>query len=727
MKLNLRRKITGLALISSLLPAVLLIGLMLYQEPQLKSEINQEMTRLLQQTFEAVAENVNASFRTADDLVKGYVDSALNVAVDQVEREGGITIGSKEVEWEVTNQYTRQKKKIRLPEILVGSTVVEKKFLFSERQNVVDAAKDLVGGTVTIFQRINSEGDMLRVATNVESLDGKRAIGTYIPATRPDGSKSEVIQALLHKQPYKGSAYVVNDWYFTSYKPILDDQEEVIGALYVGLKQRNIASLTRAIEDIRVGTDGYVWVLRGSGANIAQDLVLKSAHVSREKVMNSRSRLIYERIRQEAKMRSNHRRSVVAISWQDPGEEEVSTKMIETIYFPDWDWVIGVTAYQRDFQTPYSKVSQAFVSLRNYALLFAFLALASSTGLAIYFGNRIAKPITEATKTAKQIAEGNLQGASIRMQKVAKEPLLFSSYDETADLFEAMMQMSQYLNRLVGQVKRSSRQLIQTSIEIGTIVKGQKERAKTCKNSTNQIAIAVGEISSTAEQLYLTVSKVADAAGQTGDMADAGLNELTTMKQTMDRLLQATKGFSAKFATINDKAGSINGVISTISEIANQTNLLSLNAAIEAENAGDSGVGFAVVAREIRRLADQTATATLDIERMVKQMQTAVGQGVDEMKSFSQQVRLGVKEVDRTSDHLEQIITNVQELSPQLDEIKQGMQQQSQGAAKIHDAMSGLREMVDHSSEVGEDLAQATIGLKEASENLGEEVSRFTE
>src|SRR6201747_2968174 len=127
------------------------------------------------------------------------------------------------------------------------------------------------------------------------------------------------------------------------------------------------------------------------------------------------------------------------------------------------------------------------------------------------------------------------------------------------------------------------------------------------------------------------------------------------MEGTMRRVSEAAGSVSAKLAVLSEKAGNISLVVTTITKVADQTNLLSLNAAIEAEKAGEYGRGFAVVATEIRRLADQTAVATLDIEQMVKEMQSAVAAGVMGMDKFGEQVRRGIGDVHQVGGHLTQI------------------------------------------------------------------------
>jgi methyl-accepting chemotaxis protein WspA len=177
--------------------------------------------------------------------------------------------------------------------------------------------------------------------------------------------------------------------------------------------------------------------------------------------------------------------------------------------------------------------------------------------------------------------------------------------------------------------------------------------------------------------------------------------------------------------TINEKAENITNVVITITKVADQTNLLSLNAAIEAEKAGEYGRGFTVVAREIRRLADQTAVATLDIEQMVKEMQTAVAAGVMEMDKFIAEVRHSAEDVEKISTQLARIIERVQALSPQFEDVNEAMGQQSEHAREINSAMIHLSEEMHQTSESLKESFLAIGQLNDAARGLQEEVSRF--
>ena len=185
----------------------------------------------------------------------------------------------------------------------------------------------------------------------------------------------------------------------------------------------------------------------------------------------------------------------------------------------------------------------------------------------------------------------------------------------------------------------------------------------------------------------------------------------------MQQLDEAMNAFTRKLATISQRASGITAVVTTIAKVADQTNLLSVNATIEAEKAGESGRGFRIVAQEIRRLADQTALATKDIERMVRDMQTAVSSGTMEMDRFRNEVSARIGEVAEVSASLGRIIEPVQAVTQSLDQVHGGVEAQSQGARQIRDAMEMLRANAGDSAA---SLAMLTGAVDEFRRGIGE-------
>jgi len=218
---------------------------------------------------------------------------------------------------------------------------------------------------------------------------------------------------------------------------------------------------------------------------------------------------------------------------------------------------------------------------------------------------------------------------------------------------------------------------------------------------------------------------VSHVAEESASLAGSGQGGLSRMEETMRQVMDAAGSINAKLAVLNEKAGTINQVVTTITKVADQTNLLSLNAAIEAEKAGEYGRGFAVVATEIRRLADQTAVATYDIEQMIKEIQSAVAAGVMGMDKFSEEVRRGMHEVQEVGGQLTQIIHQVQALAPRVESVNEGMQAQATGAEQISQA---LMQLTEAAQQTVESLSQSSLAigeLNQVSSGLRNGVARF--
>jgi methyl-accepting chemotaxis protein WspA len=377
-------------------------------------------------------------------------------------------------------------------------------------------------------------------------------------------------------------------------------------------------------------------------------------------------------------------------------------------YVPSFRW--GLVVKQ--------DAAEAFGLVRFQRLAVVGLSLATILGVtaaALAVARSISTPIRTAVAVANQVAGGDLRA-----------DVGDTADDETGALLGAIQTMTNDLRGLIGRIQHSSVALISTATAIQATASEQQQVITDYGASTSQAVAAVKEISVTSQELLRTMTEVNDMASHTGKMATAGRVGLGGMDGTMRQLAESTTSFGSKLAVISERAANINLAVTTITKVADQTNLLSINAAIEAEKAGEYGLGFLVVAREIRRLADQTAVASLDIERMVKEMQYSVSAGVMEMDKFAEQVRTGVREIGDVSAKLGEIIEAVQGISGRFGQVTEGMRAQSQGAEQIREAMIRLAEGATRTASSLNDFNGATVHLREAVGDLKEEVSRFT-
>jgi len=337
-----------------------------------------------------------------------------------------------------------------------------------------------------------------------------------------------------------------------------------------------------------------------------------------------------------------------------------------------------------------------------------------SAVLAFWITRSITVPLQRAVQTAQQVAGGDLT-ADIDVR----------TRDETGQLLAALKNMLQSLAKIVGSVQSSGIQVNSSVTAIAATGKEQQATASEIAATTTEIGATSKEISATSRELVKTMNEVSAVADQSATLANSGQAGLSRMEETMRQVMEAAGSINAKLAVLNEKASNINQVVTTITKVADQTNLLSLNAAIEAEKAGEYGRGFAVVASEIRRLADQTAVATYDIEQTVKEIQSAVSAGVMGMDKFSEEVRRGMQEVQHVGGELSQIIQQVQALAPRVESVNEGMQAQATGAEQISQALTQLSEAAQQTVESLRHSTVAVDGLMAVSNGLHASVSRF--
>jgi len=297
--------------------------------------------------------------------------------------------------------------------------------------------------------------------------------------------------------------------------------------------------------------------------------------------------------------------------------------------------------------------------------------------------------------------------------------------DEFTTLADGFNAMIDDLTSLIGQVQKSGIQVNTSITEVAATSKQQQATANEIATTTTEIGATAKEISATSNELVRTMNEVSTVAEQTAGLANGGQAGLLRMEATMRHVMDAAAAINAKLAILSEKAGNINQVVTTITKVADQTNLLSLNAAIEAEKAGQYGRGFAVVATEIRRLADQTAVSTYDIEQMVKDIQSAVAAGVMGMDKFSEEVRRGMTEVQQVGGQLSDIIEQVQGLVPRFEIANEGMQAQATGAGQISDALSQLSEAAQQTVESLQQSSIAIDELNQVSSGLRNSITRF--
>src|SRR5919202_3008035 len=345
------------------------------------------------------------------------------------------------------------------------------------------------------------------------------------------------------------------------------------------------------------------------------------------------------------------------------------------------DWLIAVVVPESDFMEQINANNRTTILLCIVALIVAIVI-----GILTTFWVR--EPLNQLNGDVKQIALGQWD-KTVELERTDVVGQLAKSFNEMASqLKNSFAQLNEVIvqaNQVGHKVTSSTRQIAAAGKQLESTVTQQSV-------STNKVKATATSIAATSGELAQTMEEITQKAQATAAQASHSQASLEEMASAMHQLATATTKISSRLGMMNEKATNINTVVTSITQVADQTNLLSLNAAIEAEKAGEFGVGFAVVAREVRWLADKAALAASEIQDMVKQIQASVATGVMEMDKFSFEVSNYVEQVSFVSEQITAVIDQVQSLTPQFEKVSQSMEGQFEGATQISSAISQLSE-----------------------------------
>lgn len=732
MKLTFRNKLTLLTLLASLLPVVLIFIFTVRLQLKITERTKTELDSMSIANISQISRDAYGIVETADELFRQKNRIALNVLRHKIQNENGFKFTDRLVDWNAINQFTGEIIALKMPEVTIGNKWLGQIYDFDEEVHVVDEVTRQVFGTVTLFQRINERGDMLRVATSVRNKENKRAISTFIPAINPDGQRNPVIDAVMRGETYNGVAFVVTDWYVTSYEPYYINGR-IEGMIYVGERIASIESIRKSLTQIQVGKTGYVFVLGAVNPHYGKYLISRNGERDGESVIDitdEKGNPFIKKMIDDATKLNSDEFFITQYDWKDIGDEEPRKKIAAISYFKPWGWVIGAGAFEDDYLDSRIRIEETISELRQIYIILIGVLIVLILVLSTIFTKRMTMPLVYLNNLASKIAAGDLFSAKNDLDKAKTKVNLATNHtenikDEILLLYKSFESMLENLDSLIGQVQRSGIQVTTSATQIAASARELEATVAEQAASTKEVSATSKEITQTSIGLANKIIKVSTNANVTAGLAEHGKSSLSTMEQAMHDLANATNSITSKLSIINDKANRISTVVTTINKISEQTNLLSLNASIEAEKAGEYGKGFSVVAREISRLADQTAVATKDIEFMVNEMQSSVSSGVMEMDKFGQEVKRGTSQIEDIGQQMNSIIYKVKELIPEFESVSIGTQNQSKSAEQISDAMSQLSLTATQTKEALTEFKKVTENLNDAVKGLQSEVSKF--
>lgn len=363
-----------------------------------------------------------------------------------------------------------------------------------------------------------------------------------------------------------------------------------------------------------------------------------------------------------------------------------------------------------------SKYLKSFTSNTvTIALWGTALVVLLTIGLAIFLSARIERVVSDVLNTADKIAKGDLSGSDMAVK----------AKDEISLLAGSLNFMKSALNKTIGRIASSSERMASSSEQLSRTVRNIRERMHEQASKAEQAATSTTEMSMTVVDIANNSLKMASSATDTLDVARAGAD---VVKRTVGEVkdISVTVSESAQFMTsLGNRSKQIGEIISVINDIADQTNLLALNAAIEAARAGEQGRGFAVVADEVRKLAERTSRATTEISAMIQAIQDETGRAVSSMNESIKRVELGVSLSNQAGDALGKILERISDLQTMVQHIASATEEMSTTAEMISSDIESIATAAKQTSAGSNEITQAADDMAKLSNELNDIARQF--
>ena len=460
-----------------------------------------------------------------------------------------------------------------------------------------------------------------------------------------------------------------------------------------------------ALRHVRYEGDNYFWITDTRSQMLMHPFKPKLENTSVAGFEDPNGVRLFAEI---TKIAQSDGEGFVAYHWPRPGQKDPSAKLSYVKAYQPWGWIVGTGVYTDDIESSFWEL---FTQL---SLAFVGIATAMVVG-GILIGRSIASPLNRMAELMRHVQESGDISQRINIDQQG----------EIGEIGKAFDGMLGSVGDFVNNIHQSSNQLASSAQQLATVAEQTNTSISQQRMQTTQVATAMTEMSATVAEIAGSTNETALATQGADHASDEGQGVVKSSLQAIDSLAGDIRNTNAVVQRLSDNTESVGTVLDVIGGIAEQTNLLALNAAIEAARAGEQGRGFAVVADEVRTLAQRTQDSTQEIQSIISSVQAAAREVVAAMSSGMQQAETSVQHAEQANSKLLEINEAVNHIKDMTTQIATAAEEQSVVAEDVSRNINQIDGISGDNAQGAQQIAEASQELSSLAELLQEHARHF--